>query len=116
MDETCRHLPPRPRHPYFSRETKRNRPGRFTPLVGHLTRFYTPEVTVTLIVSLGEHSLRRRIALGRLDDARAFLHRHQDAGLTMHFPPQPRGIVNARFARELDDLGHLRRSRSSPRT
>jgi len=92
---------------FFSRETKRNRPGRFTPLVEHLTRFYTPEVMVTLIVSLGEKSLRRRIRLGRLDDARAFLHKHQDDGLTMHIPPQERGVVNAQFSRELDDADHL---------
>jgi hypothetical protein len=90
-----------------ARETKRNRPGRFTPLVEHLTRFYTSDVLVTLIVSLGGRSLRRRIRLGRLDDARAFLHRHQDDGLTMHIPPQPRGVANARFARELDDIAHL---------
>ena len=92
---------------FFSRETKRNLPGRFTPLVEHLTRFYTPDVMVTLIVSLGEQSLRRRVRLGKLDDARAFLHKHQDDGLTMHIPAQRRGVVNARFSRALDDADHL---------
>jgi uncharacterized protein YabN with tetrapyrrole methylase and pyrophosphatase domain len=94
---------------FFSRETKRNRPGRFTPLIEHLGRFYNPDTMVTLIVSLGAESLRQRVRLDKLDKSRAFLHRHEDDGLTMHIPAQPRGIVNERFSRELDDIEHLAR-------
>ena len=92
---------------FFSRETKRNRPGRFTPLVEYLTRFYSPDVIVTLMVSLGEQSIRRRIRLGRLDDARAFLHKHQDEGLTMHIPPQDGDIIDEQFSSDVDDIEHL---------
>lgn len=89
---------------FFSAPTVRNRPGRFTPLVEHLTRFYAPEHPVTLIVSGG---VRRRLRLGKLDDARAFLHKHQDDGLTMHIPAAPRPPVNEEFTRNADDEAHL---------
>jgi len=92
---------------FFSRETKRNLPGRFTPLVEYLTRFYPPEIVVTLIVSLGENSIRRRVRLRDLDSARAFLHRHQDDGLTMHIPAAEGASQNDQFARDLDDVNHL---------
>src|SRR5216684_4300705 len=77
---------------FFSRETKRNLAGRFTPLVEHLMRFYPPDHVVTLIISLGEKSIRRRVKLCKLDDARVFLHTHQDGGLTMYIPAHPREI------------------------
>jgi hypothetical protein len=93
---------------FFSRETKRNLPGRFTPLVSHLTRFYPADHMATLIISLGEKSIRCRVRLGELDNARAFLHRHQDDGLTMYIPAHPRPIADERFAGALDDLDHLR--------
>jgi precorrin-2 methylase len=93
---------------FFSRETRRNLPGRFTPLAAHLTRFYPADLVATLIVSLGEKSIRRRVSVGELDDARAFLHRHQDDGLTMYIPARPRPIVNERFASALDDIDQLK--------
>ncbi|MBV8546362.1 MAG: hypothetical protein JO093_20355 [Acidobacteria bacterium] len=93
---------------FFSRETRRNLPGRFTPLAAHLTRFYPADHVATLIVSLGEKSIRRRVRLGKLDEARAFLHRHQDDGLTMYLPARPRPIVNERFASALDDEESLK--------
>ena len=93
---------------FASAETSRNLPGRFTPLVKHLTRFYPPDHMATLLVSGGNAKpLRKRIRLGRLDDARAFLHRHQDEGMTMHIPPCPRDPVNEAFDRALDDEAHL---------
>jgi Tetrapyrrole (Corrin/Porphyrin) Methylases len=93
---------------FFSRETKRNLPGRFTPLAAYLTRFYPADHTAILIVSLGAQSIRRRVRLGELDSARAFLHRHQDDGLTMYIPAHPRPIANDRFASAIDDLDHLK--------
>ena len=93
---------------FFSAETRRNRPGRFTPLVEHLTRFYPPEHVATLIVSSGTGAtIRKRLPLGALDDARTFLHRHQDDGLSMHIPAHPREPVNETFARAIDDERHL---------
>ena len=89
---------------FFSAETRGNRPGRFTPLVEHLTRFYPREHIATLIVSGG---VRKRLRLGALDDARVFLHRHQDDGLSMHIPAYPRAPVNETFTRAIDDEGHL---------
>src|SRR5436189_138447 len=47
------------------------------------------------------------VRLGTLDDARAFLHRHQDDGLTMHIPAYPRAPVNEAFTRAIDDERHL---------
>jgi uncharacterized protein YabN with tetrapyrrole methylase and pyrophosphatase domain len=93
---------------FFSRETKRNLPGRFTPLIAHLTRFYPADHMATLIISLGEKSIRRRVRLGELDNARAFLHRHQDDGLTMYIPAYRRPIANERFAAAIDDIDHLK--------
>jgi len=93
---------------FFSRETKRNLPGRFTPLAAYLTRFYPADHVAILIVSLGAQSIRRRVRLGELDSARAFLHRHQDDGLTMYIPAYPRPIANERFASAIDDLDHLK--------
>ena len=92
---------------FVSRETKRNLPGRFTPLVDHLTRFYPPEHVATLIVSMNRDSIRRRVALRDLDSARAFLHRHQDHGLTLYIPARPSGVKNHQFVRDVDDLDHL---------
>jgi hypothetical protein len=92
---------------FFSCETRRNLPGRFTPLAAHLTRHYPADHMATLIVSLGEKSIRRRVRLGELDSARAFLHRHQDDGLTMYIPAYPRPIANDSFAKAIDDLDHL---------
>ena len=97
---------------FFSAETTRNRAGRFTPLVEHLTRFYPPGHVATLLVSLGSGNgatVRKRVPLGALDDARAFLHRHEDDGLTMHIPAVPRRVVNKAFADAVDDEGHLDR-------
>lgn len=94
---------------FYSRETKRNRPGRFAPLVRHLTRFYPADIVVTLIVSLGEESIRRRVRLGELDSARAFIHAQENNGLTMHIPPVPGEIVNEEFSRNVDDLEYLAR-------
>jgi hypothetical protein len=91
---------------FFSAETRANRPGRFTPLAEHLTRFYKPDHPATLIVS-GTPPLRKRVKLGALDDARAFLHRHQDDGMTMHIPAAPRAAVNEPFAKAIDDEAHL---------
>jgi precorrin-3B methylase len=93
---------------FFSRETRRNLPGRFTRLAAHLTRFYPADHMATLIISLGKKSIRRRVRLGELDNARAFLHRHQDDGLTMYIPAYPRPITDERFARGLDDPDHLK--------
>jgi len=93
---------------FFSAETRRNRPGRFTPLVEHLTRFYPREHVATLIVSGGTGAkLLKRVRLGALDDARAFLHRHQDDGLSMHIPANPRAPVDETFNRAIDDEQHL---------
>lgn len=93
---------------FFTAETRRNRPGRFTPLVEHLTRFYPPGHVATLIVSSGSGAtIRKRVALGALDEARTFLHLHQDDGLTMHIPAHPRAPVNEEFTRAIDDERHL---------
>lgn len=93
---------------FFTRQTRANRPGRFTPLVEHLTRFYPPDHVATLIVSGSTRAaVHKRVRLGALDDARAFLHRHQDDGLTMHIPAYPRAPVNEAFARAIDDERHL---------
>lgn len=96
---------------FFSRETKRNLPGRFTPLVDYLTKFYPADHVVTLIVSTGNGrgTIRKRVRLGRLDEARAFLHKNQDYGLSMHIPACPREITNHEFSRQIDDLEHLAR-------
>jgi uncharacterized protein YabN with tetrapyrrole methylase and pyrophosphatase domain len=92
---------------FFSAETTANRRGRFTPLARHLTRFYPRDHFATLIVSKGAESIRKRVRLGRLDEARAFLHRHQDDGLTMYIPPVETEPVNRRFMRECEDERHL---------
>lgn len=92
---------------FFSRETRRNLPGRFTPLAAHLTRFYPADHMATLIISLGKKSIRCRIRLGELDNARAFLHRHQDDGLTMYIPAYPRPIADERFSSAINDPDHL---------
>lgn len=94
---------------FFSRETKRNLPGRFTPFVEHVTRFYPPDTMTTLMVSLGRDTIRRKVRLGDLDSARAFLHRHQDDGLTMYIPARPRKPTNEEFTRGCDDLEQLAR-------
>jgi len=97
---------------FFSAETARNLEGRFTPLVEHLTRFYPSDHVVTLLVSSGNGSgatIRKRLRLSSLDDARAFLHRRQDDGLTMHIPAVPRAVVNKAFASAVDDERHLDR-------
>lgn len=91
---------------FYSAGTKRNLPGRFTPLVKHLTRFYPADVMVTLIISLGEDSIRRRVRLRDLDSARVFLHDRQNDGLTMHIPPCSEEM-NAKFSAQLDDPKHL---------
>jgi uncharacterized protein YabN with tetrapyrrole methylase and pyrophosphatase domain len=93
---------------FFSRETRRNLPGRFTLLAAHLTRFYPADHMATLIISLGEKSIRRRVRLGELDNARAFLHRHQDDGLTMYIPAYPRPIVDERFSSAINDFDQLK--------
>jgi len=92
---------------FITRETKRNLPGRYTPLRDYLTRFYPPETVVTLIVSRGADSIRRRVALRDLDDARAFLHRHQHHGLTLHIPGCASPIANRQFADDLWKFEHL---------
>jgi uncharacterized protein YabN with tetrapyrrole methylase and pyrophosphatase domain len=92
---------------FISRETKRNLPGRYAPLRDYLTRFYPPESVVTLIVSMGASSIRRRVALRDLDDARAFLHRHQHHGLTLHIPACGGRIANEQFADDLEKFDHL---------
>jgi len=96
---------------FFSAETARNRPGRFTPLAEYLTGFYPPDHKATLIVSSGNGGapIRKRVPLGALDEARAFLHRHQDDGLTMHIPAVPRPAVNKALAEAFDDERHLDR-------
>jgi uncharacterized protein YabN with tetrapyrrole methylase and pyrophosphatase domain len=92
---------------FYSRETKKNRPGRFTPLAEYLTRFYPADHLATLIVSRGKETVRRRVRLGELDSARTFLHLYQDEGLTMHIPARDSESRNEQFARDVDDLDHL---------
>jgi hypothetical protein len=97
---------------FFSRGTRGNRCGRFKPLVEHLMRFYPADHMVNLIVSSGNvagPTAQKRIRLRALDDARSFLHRYQDDGLTLHVPSVDRGIVNEQFGREVDDERHLER-------
>lgn len=92
---------------FYSRETKRSLPGRFTPLVRHLTRYYPKDVIVTLIVSMGADSIRKRVRLGNLDSARGWIHAHENDGLTLHIPPTTSEVLNERFAENLDDLKYL---------
>lgn len=92
---------------FITRETKRNLPGRYAPLRDYLLRFYPPETGVTFIVSLGDESIRRRVALRDLDDARAFVHQHRHHGLTLYIPACGGRIANEQFASDLWEFEHL---------
>lgn len=95
---------------FFSVDTRGNRRGRFTPLAKYLTRFYPADHMVTLLVSTGRGAqASKRVRLGCLDDAGAFLHRHENEGMTMHIPAIDRDIVDEKFSRQVDDKAHLAR-------
>lgn len=101
---------------FFSAETRGNRRGRFRPLAEHLTRFYPPDHVVTLIVSSGRGATaRKRVRLGNLDDARTFLYRHENEGMTLHIPAIDRDILDEKFSRQVNDEKHLARIAIVPR-
>lgn len=93
---------------FVSATTRRNRKGRFTPLVDHLLKFFPRGHPAVLISSSGRGRPARklRLPLHRLDGAREFIHSAEGGGLTLYLPPLPRQ-ANPAYTRKLSDVGHL---------